>query len=104
MITLKWSATGSLYLVWLKLIFVEVPPRQQFLAEGDDVCRVIQSPVLVSPEQSGGAAPRLHLIHQKCTPMLLGRDGDQQQYSDCVVNSQGVNAKVKRYRTQLLTQ
>lgn len=69
-----WGNNDSSYFVCLQFISVVVSSCQQLLAEGDNISRVVQTPMLMGPELACCSATCLHLIHVESTAMLKEPD------------------------------
>lgn len=65
---------GNSYFVCLQFIPVVVSSCQHLLAEGDNISRVVQTPMLMGPELACCSSTCLHLIHVQSTAMLKEPD------------------------------
>lgn len=70
-------SSASSYFVWFQFIPVVVSSCQQLLTEGDNISRVVQTPMLMAPELACCSSTCLHLIHMESTAMLKEADTDK---------------------------
>ncbi len=70
-------SSDSSYFVRLQFIPVVVSSCQQLLTEGDNIRRVVQAPMLMSPVLACCSSTCLHLIHVESTAMLKEPDTDK---------------------------
>jgi len=72
-----WWNDDNPYFIYLQFIPVVESSCQQLLAEGNNISRVVQTPMLMGPELACCPSTCLHLIHVESTAMLKDPDTDK---------------------------
>merc|ERR1711978_173638 len=70
--TILWIFRVPGWMLWGQVLLVIDSRRQHLLGIRDNVRAVLQVEVLVRPHLAGGAAPRLHLVHDELDVVAAG--------------------------------